>query len=560
MAITPVPTKARSTSLSSDEWNALVTSTDLLITASTASAATDAATATQIAGLQSGVSSINAALGARIAALEAANTANVASIASIVTINASQGNRLTALENVALPAVPNPVTNVHTTAMTTTTAAVAWTAPVSGSAPTDYLVEWSLQGSNIWSSTGAGLVGGTGVTMTVTGLTASTASVTKLYIFRVTAKDAAGPGAPVVSAAASATSIASGASPDKTDLVAPTAALITDASANTWGITSSQVVVNGTPDATTNGVVELAYVSGLIWQKNLSSDWYSKSSPGATWSGPTKTNPITGVAGPTIPQQAINAGYSVPVLFEDFTSASAVSSVPGAIASFYTRNPYGQQSLTSADYTIANSLLTFSKDLSGFGWGLGTTNAPAGSVPISTPTSHAVNTGNGVGYQYGYYEFRLAFDRSKLASNIWWPAVWMTGDIFGGNYIELDVAEWDSTPNGNPYSSVHDWNSPAQSGIRSPIFADNPDISNVSFATPTTFNRFGMLWTPTGVTFYWNDQPGPTVPTTTTLSMEHNGTAIGSGILQSANTSHVQVVIGTGNGIPLSIDYVLICQ
>jgi hypothetical protein len=351
-------------------------------------------------------------------------------------------------------------------------------------------------------------------------------------------------------------------SPDRTIVLATTSAVITDAAGNTWGITptTQQVWINGAPDPTTSGVVSLAYVKGLVWQQNISSDWYSKAAPGAAWSTATKVSPIGPVvgAGPTAPPQAVKAGYSTVVLFEDFLGPGAISSSPGVIASFYTRNPYGQAPLTAAQYTIANSCLTFAADNSGFGWGFGSTNAPAGSVPISTPSNHVANTGNGRGFQYGYYEFRIAFDRLKLASGRWWPAVWLTGDCFGGNYIEIDVAEFQNTPNGAPYSSVHDWLAPGQPNIRSPVAGASPNISNVSFATPTTVNNFGMLWEPTGITFYWNGVAGPKVATTTPIALDNGATS--PDIIRSANTSHCQVVIGTGNGVPLSVDSVLICQ
>lgn len=323
------------------------------------------------------------------------------------------------------------------------------------------------------------------------------------------------------------------------------------------------IIRNGVTDTVTSAnVVDLLYFGHKLYQKNQAGAWF-------VWSGTgyLASSDPRGSSGLAAPAQAAAAGFTTAVLNEDFTSASSVSSTPGAIASFYTRNPYGQASLTQGDLTFGTvggaSCMTFSKDLSGFGWGLGTTNAPVGSVPISTPSSHAVNTGNGRGFQYGYYEARICFDRSLLNGSLWWPAWWMTGDIFGSTpngYIELDIVEFVNTSNGLPYSSIHEWNTPSQSGIRSPIVTDNPDISNVNFATPTTFNIFGMLWSTTGVTFYWNNVAGPTVPTTTTLSFEHDGTPIGSGTLASANTSVVQVGLGTGNGIPLSVDWVRIWQ
>jgi hypothetical protein len=93
------------------------------------------------------------------------------------------------------------------------------------------------------------------------------------------------------------------ASPNDSIVMAPSAALLTDAAGNTWGIssaackapfaagTASMVTLNGTADATTCGVTELAYVGGIVWQFN-GTDWYSKASATAAWSAGTTVSPL----------------------------------------------------------------------------------------------------------------------------------------------------------------------------------------------------------------------------------------------------------------------------
>lgn len=62
-------------------------------------------------------------------------------------------------------------------------------------------------------------------------------------------------------------------------------AVIVDATGNKWTITAgAQVSVNGTADAATANVTELAYVNGQIWQENASKLWWGKASPAASWS------------------------------------------------------------------------------------------------------------------------------------------------------------------------------------------------------------------------------------------------------------------------------------
>jgi hypothetical protein len=43
--------------------------------------------------------------------------------------------------------------------------------------------------------------------------------------------------------------------------------LITDASKNVWTIAGGQIAVNRHADTTTSGVVEFAYVNGVVWQE-----------------------------------------------------------------------------------------------------------------------------------------------------------------------------------------------------------------------------------------------------------------------------------------------------
>ena len=62
-------------------------------------------------------------------------------------------------------------------------------------------------------------------------------------------------------------------SPDQTTV--PPASQIVDASQNVWTIVSAAVAQNGVVDATTNSVVELAYVAHTVWHENTSANWLS---------------------------------------------------------------------------------------------------------------------------------------------------------------------------------------------------------------------------------------------------------------------------------------------
>ncbi|MEA2740362.1 MAG: hypothetical protein QOH05_3669, partial [Acetobacteraceae bacterium] len=85
------------------------------------------------------------------------------------------------------------------------------------------------------------------------------------------------------------------ASPNDTMVLAGATNAITDASGNTWTITSTgQVAVNGTADSTTANVNELAYVNNEVWQENTSNLWWGKTSTTAAWApgAGTSTSPL----------------------------------------------------------------------------------------------------------------------------------------------------------------------------------------------------------------------------------------------------------------------------
>ena len=82
-------------------------------------------------------------------------------------------------------------------------------------------------------------------------------------------------------------------------------AAITNAAGDKWTITAGgQVAVNGVADTTTSGVIEIAYVNGLVWQENAGKLWWGKSSASASWTGGTSTSPLPPPAPPTIVQSS----------------------------------------------------------------------------------------------------------------------------------------------------------------------------------------------------------------------------------------------------------------
>jgi len=127
--------------------------------------------------------------------------------------------------------------------------------------------------------------------------------------------------------------------------VGSTAAIV-DANGNTWTITASdQVAVNGTADATTANVIELAYVNGEIWQENSNELWWGKTSPAAAWSPSTgtSTSPLSIAPIPTPSANdasvlAGSAGAITDAAGDSWTISSANTVLENGTAAGFTAN------------------------------------------------------------------------------------------------------------------------------------------------------------------------------------------------------------------------------
>lgn len=99
-------------------------------------------------------------------------------------------------------------------------------------------------------------------------------------------------------------------SANNTVIVAGSHQTIIDAAGNIWSISpSGQVVVGGAVQAATSNVTTLAFVNGVMWQKNTSNNWYSAASISpscvVTWNSATTTSPVlTAVSGTVTPSRA----------------------------------------------------------------------------------------------------------------------------------------------------------------------------------------------------------------------------------------------------------------
>ncbi|MGE4047453.1 MAG: hypothetical protein AB7F35_21500 [Acetobacteraceae bacterium] len=67
---------------------------------------------------------------------------------------------------------------------------------------------------------------------------------------------------------------------------------IVDQNENVWSIFNDHVYVNGIQDQTTNHVTRIVVNGNEIWHENTIGNWYSKTSPGATWQPEGQNSPI----------------------------------------------------------------------------------------------------------------------------------------------------------------------------------------------------------------------------------------------------------------------------
>ena len=119
-----------------------------------------------------------------------------------------------------------------------------------------------------------------GATVTSTGFSFVHPGMTANAAAKIAIRDANNTAISVVSPAFV---VAGAASPNNT-VVTTVGPAITDASGNSWTLTAGgQVAVNGVADTTTSGVIELAFVSGDVWQENNQNLWWYKTSPSAQW-------------------------------------------------------------------------------------------------------------------------------------------------------------------------------------------------------------------------------------------------------------------------------------
>jgi beta-glucanase (GH16 family) len=239
-------------------------------------------------------------------------------------------------------------------------------------------------------------------------------------------------------------------------------------------------------------------------------------------------------AGPgAAPAQAAAAGFTNLVFDDEFTSADTISVGTGTASTNWYTHSYTGVTLPPADYSVQGGYLTINSDTSGYSDGLNTAT-----------TGHTDGA-----WQHAYFEAAIRFNPKGHTSGAW-PAFWSYSlDYFvNGNqnadHVELDFMEAYPTGSSITYiTTIHDWMGQTANGQNS------NNVPTVPASTDyTQFHRYGCLWTPGKVVWYFDDEPVTTVAT-------------GAGTLyDSMETDKMAVLLGTGVSWPMDVDYVRIWQ
>jgi hypothetical protein len=203
----------------------------------------------------------------------------------------------------------------------------------------------------------------------------------------------------------------------------------------------------------------------------------------------------------TAPSQAVNAGYSTLAFNSDFSTGLSLSNTG-----------------TGSGYTWYNSGIWYETAASGTSTPTNTGGVlnlpwnPGQSAPTTAIATMASNGENNTSWTHGYIEISMAF---PPVTGIW-PALWLENNTATTSYVptsssihdygELDIFEWQSQIPNTFNGHIHDWTN-ASGSVSDAQNNDNNSTANIPSGTNlAAFNTYGVLWTPTQISWYFNNQ------------------------------------------------------
>ncbi len=140
-------------------------------------------------------------------------------------------------------------------------------------------------------------------------------------------------------------------SPNDT-VIKPAQGTITDASGNVWAITNAgSITENGTIDAYSYNVAEMAYVNNTVYEETSSGTWYSEPSTPGWWTPATDPLPAAPTLGVTAPSASMTSYQGLPA---KVTGVTLSDSAPSETATLSIKASSGVLKMTAA--TGANAV------------------------------------------------------------------------------------------------------------------------------------------------------------------------------------------------------------
>ena len=282
---------------------------------------------------------------------------------------------------------------------------------------------------------------------------------------------------------------------------------------------------------------------------------------------PPVTTPPSTTSTATPPAQAQAAGFSNLAFFDDFTDATTIapSTSPASGYKWY----WSQGGVSSSDYyTVtpgsylgATGVLTINKSDNGY-------NADLQTIPTRASGSQRDGT-----WQHGYFEARIQFATTPPSgAGRGWPSFWTFAVQAQSPVAGQLTAEWDileaflSGSVAQVFNTGHNWMNTSTSSTGTDTYNTNGTNLQVSLqgstepAQPTDggWHTYGCLWWGDGVTgyiqCYYDDQ----------LVVHENGkttfpTGQGAG-LSAQESDNMYMLLGTGTGWPINVDWVKVWQ
>lgn len=267
------------------------------------------------------------------------------------------------------------------------------------------------------------------------------------------------------------------------------------------------------------------------------------------------SKPPTTIAseGRSAPAPAQAAGFTSAKVNDTFDDLSSID-LTGSGASgktWYTDRPFGFGKLPSGDLSVSDSVLTINQSHETMNYGIST-------------ISH--NKKRGQGFQYGYFEARLAYDPSRASSTYGWPSFWAVSKDHAlyqtdNRWGELDILEAYHDPyqphQGFFYGTLHDWTT---WGGDKGSYGNH--YWNMSGINPNEFHTYAALWTPGRVVWYFDGEPIITQNYSSSSAPSPNPNGWGSGTfgILDEETNGMTLVLGSGVNYPLKVDWVRVWQ